>query len=85
MDYQITLLQKRQEEIKDYYDEEISKLEEVNNQKQRSIDLMKLEQELENARKEKSMVYVAGVGFQAQENKAKVKEAKQNLNNYLDK
>ena len=46
---------------------------------------MKLEQELENARKEKSMVYVAGVGFQAQENKAKVKEAKQNLNNYLDK
>jgi hypothetical protein len=46
--------------------------------------LTKLQQELENAKKEKSRVYVAGIGWTYQENKAKVKEAKQNLENYLD-
>ena len=84
LDYGLNELQKKQESINELYDDEISKLQEINDQKQRSIELTKLQQELENAKKEKSRVYVAGIGWTYQENKAKVKEAKQNLENYLD-
>lgn len=84
IDFGLDELQKRQQDINDMYDDEISKLQDINDQKKRSIELTKLQQELENARKEKTRVYVAGVGWTYQENKAKVKEAKRNLESYLD-
>ena len=84
LNYGMEELQNRQKDINDMYDDEISKLQDINDQKKRSIELTKLQQELENAKKEKTRVYQAGVGFVYQENKAKVKEAKQNLENYLD-
>ena len=82
--YGIDELQKRQQDINDMYDDEISKLQDINDQKQRSIELTKLEQELENAKKEKVRVYTAGIGFTYQQNKAKVKEAQQNLDKFND-
>ena len=85
LSYGMDELKKRQEDINDMYDDEISKLQDINDQKQRSIELTKLEQELENAKKEKVRVYTAGVGFTYQQNKVKVKEAKQNLDAFNDK
>lgn len=84
LQYGIDQIKNRQQEINDMYDDEISKLQSINDQKKRSIELTKLQQELENARKDKVKTYVAGIGWTYQENKAKVKEAKQNLDNYLD-
>lgn len=84
MDYQIDRLQKEKDLIEERYDKEIDRLQEINDQKQRSIDLEKYQQELENAKKEKSRVYVAGIGFTYQANQAKVEEAERNLDNYLE-
>lgn len=84
LSYGIDELKKHQQDINDMYDDEISKLQDINDQKQRSIELTRLEQELENAKKEKVRVYQAGVGFTYQSNKAKVKEAKQNLEKFND-
>ena len=60
LDYGISQLEKEKSLLEERYDEEIDKLKEVNDQKQRSIDLEKYQQQLENAKKEKSRVYVAG-------------------------
>lgn len=84
LNYNLKEIQQRQQDINNMYDDEISKLQDINDQKQRSVELTKLQQELENAKKEKTRVYTAGIGWTYQENKAKVKEAKQNLDNYLD-
>lgn len=84
LSYGINELQSRQQDINNMYDDEISKLQDINDQKKRSIELTKLQQELENAKKERVRTYTAGIGWTYQENKAKVKEAKQNLENYLD-
>ena len=43
------------------------------------MELLKLEQELEDAKKEKTRVYQAGVGFTYVQNRTKVKEAEENL------
>lgn len=80
--YGMDELKKRQQDINDMYDDEISKLQDINDQKQRSIELTRLEQELENSKKEKVKVYQAGVGFTYQQNKVKVKEAQQNLDQF---
>jgi hypothetical protein len=73
LSYGIDELQNRQQDINDMYDDEISKLQDINDQKKRSIELTKLQQELENAQKEKVRTYTAGIGWTYQENKAKVK------------
>ena len=84
LDYGISQLEKEKSLLEERYDEEIDKLKEVNDQKQRSIDLEKYQQQLENAKKEKSRVFVAGVGWTYRANQAKVDEAQRNLDNYLD-
>ena len=84
IDYRINQLQKEKDLLEERYDDEIDKLKEVNDQKQRSIDLEKYQQELENARKEKSRIYISGVGWTYQANQAKVDEAQTNLDNYLE-
>ena len=84
LDYGISQLEKEKSLLEERYDEEIDKLKEVNDQKQRSIDLEKYQQQLENAKKEKSRVYIAGTGWTYRANQAKVDEAQRNLDNYLD-
>lgn len=84
IDYRINQLQKEKDLLEERYDDEIDRLKEVNDQKQRSIDLEKYQQELENARKEKSRIYISGVGWTYQANQAKVDEAQTNLDNYLE-
>lgn len=84
LDYGISQLEKEKSLLEERYDEEIDKLKEVNDQKQRSIDLEKYQQQLENAKKEKSRVYIAGMGWTYRANQAKVDEAQRNLDNYLD-
>ena len=84
IDYRINQLQKEKDLLEERYDDEIDKLKEVNDQKQRSIDLEKYQQELENAKKERSRVYIAGIGWTYQANQAKVDEAQTNLDNYLE-
>lgn len=44
-----------------------------------------MQQELEKAENEKERVYVAGIGWQYQSNKTRVKEARQSLQDYKDK
>ena len=83
-EYRINQLQKEKSLMEERYDEEIDKLKEVNDQKQRSIELEKYQQELENAKKERSRVYIAGIGWTYQANQAKVDEAQNNLDNYLE-
>ena len=84
IDYRINQLQKEKDLLEERYDDEIDKLKEVNDQKQRSIDLEKYQQELERAKKERSRVYIAGIGWTYQANQAKVDEAQTNLDNYLE-
>ena len=60
IDYRINQLQKEKDLLEERYDDEIDRLKEVNDQKQRSIDLEKYQQELERAKNEKSRVYIAG-------------------------
>ena len=75
----ITALGDEKETISETYDEEIDKLQKVNNAKERSIKLTELQNNLENAQNEKKRVYRAGVGFVYEQNREAVKKAKDEL------
>ena len=80
--YQIDLYNKRKDAINEYYDNEISKLEDINDQRKRSIEYEEKLQALENAKKEKVRVYTAGVGWTYQQNQAAVEKAQNDLDDY---
>ena len=75
----ITALSDEKETISDTYDEEIDKLQQVNNAKERSIKLTELQNNLEIAQNEKKRVYRAGVGFVYEQDREAVKKAKDEL------
>lgn len=55
-------------------------LSNVNDERQRELDLIKAKEALENARKEKKRVYRAGVGFVMESDEEAISAAQENLN-----
>lgn len=56
-------------------------LSQMNNEREKELNLIKAKDALENARKEKKRVYRAGVGFVMQSNEEAIAEAQKNLEN----
>ena len=75
-------LNSEKEAISETYDEEIRKLQTVNEQKERSIKLTELQTALDNAKKEKKRVYRAGVGFVYEENREEINKAEKELEDF---
>lgn len=75
-------LNEEKEAVDKRYDEEIKKLQQVNTDKERSIKLTELQQNLENAEKQKKRVYRAGVGFVYEADRSEVRKAKQSLDSF---
>ena len=78
----IDALNDEKDAISEVYEEEIDKLKEVNDQKERSIKLTELQNALDNAKKEKKRVYRAGVGFVYEEDREKINEAEKALDDF---
>ena len=68
--------------VSERYDEEIRKLEQVNNSKQRSIELTEKQQALENAKKDKVQVYRNGIGFVYEQDRKAIKQAQRDLDTW---
>ena len=62
---------------------EIDKINKVNDAKERTIELEKLQDEILRARKDKARVWREGIGFVYEEDRNKVKEAEQNLDDFM--
>lgn len=84
----LTALEKPSEYIKSQLEKQISNLQEqkdalsqINDEREKELNLIKAKQALENARKEKKRVYRAGVGFVMQSNEESIAEAQKNLEN----
>ena len=75
-------LEDEKQAVSERYDEEIEKLTQVNEDKERSIKLTELQQKLENAEKQKKRVYRAGVGFVYESDRNEVKSARQELDSF---
>lgn len=78
----IDLLEDEKEEVNDRYDDEIEKLQKVNESKERSLELSKLLDNLENAKKEKKRVYRTGIGFVYEADRNEVKNAQDELDKF---
>lgn len=84
----LTALEKPSEYIKSQLEKQISNLQEqkdalsqINDEREKELNLIKARQSLEDARKEKKRVYRAGVGFVMQSNEEAIAEAQKNLEN----
>lgn len=85
-DNQISDLESKKSEIEDYYNAEIEKLREENEERDRNIDLQEKQAALENARKTKVRVYSELEGWHYEQDTSTVKAAEKDLadaqNNY---
>ena len=79
-------LQKAAEYREKIWEKQISNLEEqkealsqINDEREKELNLMKAQEQLENARKEKKMVYREGVGFVYEADESAILEAQKNL------
>lgn len=79
----IDQIEKQKQIVEDYYDDEIDKINKVNDAKERTIELEKLQDEILRARKDKARVWREGIGFVYEEDRNKVKEAEQNLDDFM--
>ena len=79
----INQIEKQKQVVEDYYDDEIDKINKVNDAKERTIELEKLQDEILRARKDKARVWREGIGFVYEEDRNKVKEAEQNLDDFM--
>ena len=79
----IDQIEKQKQVVEDYYDDEIDKINKVNDAKERTIELEKLQDEILNNRKNKVRVWREGIGFVYEEDRNKVKEAQQNLDDFM--
>lgn len=84
----LTALEKPSEYIKSQLEEQINNLQEqkdalsqINDEREKELNLIKAKQALEDARKEKKRVYRAGVGFSYESNEEAIAEAQKNLEN----
>lgn len=79
----IDQIEKQKQVVEDYYDDEIDKINKVNDAKERTIELEKLQDEILRARKDKARIWREGIGFVYEEDRNKVKEAEQNLDDFM--
>lgn len=83
---QISDLESKKSEVEDYYNTEIEKLREENEERDRNIDLQEKQAALENARKTRVRVYSELEGWHYEQDTSAVKTAEKNLadaqNNY---
>ena len=84
----LTALEKPTEYIKSQLESQISNLQEqkdalsqINDEREKELNLIKARQALEDARKEKRRVYRQGVGFVMESNEEAIAEAQKNLEN----
>lgn len=84
----LTALEKPSEYIKSQLEEQINNLQEqkdalsqINDEREKELNLIKAKQALEDARKEKRRIYRAGVGFSYESNEEAIAEAQKNLEN----
>lgn len=84
----LTALEKPAEYIKSQLESQISNLQEqkdalsqINDEREKELNLIKARQALEDARKEKRRVYRQGVGFVMESNEEAIAEAQKNLEN----
>lgn len=84
----LTALEKPSEYIKSQLEKQINNLQEqkdalsqINDEREKELNLIKAKQALEDARKEKKRVYRAGVGFVMESNEEAITEAQKNLEN----
>lgn len=84
----LTALEKPSEYIKSQLEEQINNLQEqkdalsqINDEREKELNLIKAKRALEDARKEKKRVYRAGVGFSYESNEEAIAEAQKNLEN----
>lgn len=84
----LTALEKPSEYIKSQLEEQINNLQEqkdalsqINDEREKELNLIKAKQALEDARKEKRRVYRQGVGFSYESNEEAIAEAQKNLEN----
>lgn len=82
----LTALEKPSEYIKSQLESQISNLQEqkdalsqINDEREKELNLIKARQALEDARKEKRRVYRSGVGFVMESNEEAIAEAQKNL------
>ena len=84
IDKEIDKLDKLRDSIEERYDKEIEAKEKANEETEKAIELEELQQRLENARKEKNKrVYVEGQGWQWQADAEAIKEAQDELDDFL--
>lgn len=84
----LTALEKPSEYIKSQLEEQINNLQEqkdalsqINDEREKELNLIKAKQALEDARKEKRRVYRQGIGFSYESNEEAIAEAQKNLEN----
>ena len=84
----LTALEKPSEYIKSQLEDQINSLQEqkdalsqINDEREKELNLIKAKQALEDARKEKRRVYRQGVGFVMESNEEAIAEAQKNLEN----
>ena len=84
IDKEIDKLDKLRDSIEERYDKEIEAKEKANEETEKAIELEELQQRLENARKEKNKrVYVEGQGWQWQADAEAIKEAQDDLDQFM--
>ena len=72
MDYQTTMIDQQIDSIQSQKDA----LDDVNEAREKELDLIKARQKLENAQKEKKLVYREGIGWTYESDQTAIKEAK---------
>lgn len=77
MDYQNTVYQQQIDNLESIKDG----LDAINETREKELELIKAKDKLENAKKEKSLVYRAGIGWTFESNQTDIKEAKEELDN----
>lgn len=86
VEWEDPILQKAAEYREKIWEKQISNLEEqkealsqINDEREKELNLMKAQEQLENARKEKKMVYREGIGFVYEADESAILEAQKNL------
>lgn len=77
-------LNDRKQEIQDYYDAQINALKETNEERERDIELQEKQKALDDAKRNKVIVYSAIRGKTIQEDSSAVAKAQQDLNDAIN-
>ena len=84
IDDEIDKINEQRDATEEYYDDLIEDKEKANEETEKEIELAKLQEALENARREKTKkVFVEGLGWQWQTDKTAIDEAQKDLDDFM--